>query len=528
MKVSKLTYQETGAFASIVLDYLSGNENLKPFYKYPPETESFLKAIEDKKNEELDRDLLFSVLQSQYQGFQINESVKTNIELFRNKNTFCIVTAHQLNIFTGPLYVIYKTISVINLSRQLKENYPQYDFIPVFWLGSEDHDFEEINHVNLFGKTYTWENNQGGACGSYDPHTLQALLEELKPVIGESENGKYMYDLFSAAYLNYPTLAKSARYYLNQLFGEKGLVVVDGDDIELKKICSAIVEDEIMHKVSNKIVSKTISDLNYDSQAHPRDINLFYLRDKMRERIVQEQNDFHINNTEIKVSFDEMLTELDEHPERFSPNVILRPVFQQKVLPSIAYIGGGSEIAYWLQLKSLFEHFHIQFPVLVLRSSLLVIESAGTKKMKKLNLSYSDLFLPEEDLIKKYLRENAGELFSLASEKAELQNLFQRILSKALLADASLDKAVLAEQQNTLNSIEKLESKFVKSQKTKSENEVNMLRAIKQKLFPGGSLQERTDNFIPLYIKFGNTFFDALYAAIDPLDRRFTILSEEE
>ena len=527
MKISKLTYQETGAFAPIVIDYLAENPKLRQYYNYTPDLESFAKAIEEKKSEPIDRELLYSVLKNQYAGYEVIEIVKTNIELFRNKNTFCIVTAHQLNIFTGPLYVIYKIISVINLCRQLKENYSQYNFVPVFWLGSEDHDFEEINHVNLFGKTYTWENKQGGACGAYDPHSLQTLLDELKPVIGDSAHGQYIYDLFSKAYLGQPTLAKSVRYYLNQLFQDKGLVIVDGNDIELKKICSGIVEDELMHKIAFSLVSKTISELQYDSQAQPREINLFYLRDKLRERIIQQQNEFLINRTELKVTFDEVLTELDEHPERFSPNVILRPVFQQKVLPSVAYIGGGSEIAYWLQLKTLFEHFHIQFPVLVLRNSVLVIESAGVKKMKKLDLSISDLFKSEEDLIKKYLKENAGELFSLGNEKTSVTDLFQRILQKAMRADPSLDKAVLAEQQNILNALEKLESKFVKAQKTKSENEVNMIKAIKQKLFPGG-LQERTDNFIPLYLKFGNELFTELYKALDPLEKQFTVLSEAE
>lgn len=528
MKISKITYEETGAFAPIVIDYLNGKQELKSYYNYKPELTSFIKAAEAKKNENIDRELLFNIIKDQYSGFTLNEKVKANIESFRDKKTFCIVTAHQLNIFTGPLYVIYKTISVINLCRELKENYPQFDFIPVFWLGSEDHDFEEINHVNLFGKTYTWPDQQGGACGQYHPGSLRALLDELKTVIGDSERGKYVHELFSKAYLGHNTLAQSARYYLDQLFCEHGLVVVDGNDIELKKVCSPIVEDELMHHTSFSLVSKTIEELEYASQAPPREINLFYLKDKLRERIIRQGNDFIINNTDLKFSFDEILTELDEHPERFSPNVILRPLFQQKVLPSIAYIGGGSEVAYWLQLKSLFGHYQVQFPIVILRSSALVIEAAGVKKMNKLNLSALDLFKPEEELIKKYLKENAGELFSLANEKNELQKLFQHILDKALKADASLDKAVLAEQKNFLNAIDKLESKFVKTQKAKAEIEVNMIRAIKQKLFPGNGLQERTDNFIPYYLKFGDEFFNSLYEALKPLDGQFVILSESD
>jgi len=527
MKSTTIPYEQTGYFSQIIIDYLNQHNTLQPFYHYPPELSSFEKAISDKSKEQIDRQALADILTKQYAGMQPHENVAKNIRAFKDENTFCIVTAHQLNIFTGPLYVIYKSITTINACIELKKQYPQYNFVPVFWLGTEDHDFEEINHVHLFGKTYTWTDHQGGACGRYQPHSLQTLIDELKPVYGESEQAAFIYDTFSKAYA-LDTLADAARYYLDILFGDKGLVVIDADSVELKKVCSGIIEDELLRQTSISLVEDTIARMAYPSQAQPREVNLFYLKDRIRERIIKTEEGFEINNTDIRFSGDEILTELDEHPEYFSPNVILRPLFQQKVLPSVAYVGGGGELAYWLQLKSLFDHFEVNFPVLLLRNSVLWIEENGYKKMQKLQLSQQDLFIQEDELIKKFISSKSGELISLEKEKKEIADILQAVMEKAITIDSSLDKAVLAEKQNLLNALDKMEAKLLKAEKTKSDTEVQHIKTLKQKLFPDAQLQERYDNFIPLYLKYGHTFFDTLYQYLQPFGNQFTIITPAE
>ena len=467
MKIEKISYRETGRFAKIVTDYLEGSSPLRSFYKYEPNIDSIQEAMNDKLKENIGGNKLADNLLEQYSQIDMPAKVFSYINLFRNKNTFCVVTAHQLNIFTGPLYYIYKTISTIQLCNTLNNKYPENNFVPVFWLGSEDHDFAEINHFQLYGKTYTWDDVQGGVCGKYNTDSLQNILHELIPVLGDTENAHFLISLFKNAYSTSKTLAEATRTVLSGLFGEYGLVVVDGDDSYFKKSCNSIIESELLNRNSEKLVNETLSKFPYEAQATPREINLFYKLKNIRERILydNENNKFKINNTEIGFTAEEMQNELKLFPERFSPNVILRPLFQQKVLPSVAFIGGGGEIAYWMQLKKLFEFHEIQFPILLLR-----------------------------------------------------------IQKKAQKIDITLDKAVLGEKHNMLTVIQKLEGKLLKAEKIKMDAELGQIRSILTKLFPNNSLQEREENFISYFLKYGKNFFEMLLEQSEQPSREFKIL----
>lgn len=530
MKAEKIPYEQTGRFTKVVTDYLQEVSVLKPFYKYKPDLDSFQTAINNKSGEQIDRNLLSDTISKQYGDIGISSLVKENIESFRDKNTFCIVTAHQLNIFTGPLYVIYKTISAIQLCKSLKERYPSNNFVPVFWLGSEDHDFEEINHFDLFGKTYTWDDKQGGACGKYDPKVLAAIIEELKPVLGDGENAQALIALFSKSYMACENLSMATRVILNELFGSYGLVIVDGDDTYFKSLCKSIIEDEIFSRTAEKLVNITLEEFPFDAQATPREINLFYLKEHLRERIVFDAiNDIYtVLNTHITFTPDEIKQEIKLHPENFSPNVILRPLFQQKVLPSIAYIGGGGELAYWLQLKSLFEFHNIDFPVLLLRDSFLIIDGNTNKKIQKLHLNSSDLFKEENILINDFVRANSNGSVSLKKEIDEIEIILTRILLTAKKIDNSLEKTVLGEKQNMINGIQKLESRLLKAEKMKMDAEVNQIRTILAKLFPNNGLQERKDNFISYYLKYGRGFFDQLLFSAGQPNPEFVILTFDD
>lgn len=531
MHLTKIPLGSTGFFSNIVLDYINGSESLSSFYSHLPSLSSFENVIKEKQNENIDRRVLSEVLYRQYHAAGINEA-DAQIQLFTHANTFCVVTAHQLNIFTGPLYVIYKTISTINICKALKQKYPQHNFIPVFWLGSEDHDLAEIHHFTIFSKTLTWQEEPGGATGRFNPASLGTILQEVKSILGESENAKKIHNIFHEAYTGSVTLAQAARKYLHVLFGEEGLVVIDGDDTELKNLCKEIILDEVVNKSSYAIVSETNTLLaeKYSIQANPRDINLFYLKGNLRERIVYDEGKkiYTVLHTDISFTHEEIISEIKTHPQHFSPNVILRPLFQQKVLPSLAYVGGGGELAYWLQLQKLFAHHHISFPVLMLRNSALIIDKNTSAKIRKLKLSLQDIFLEEDVLIKKFITENASATINLNEQKQELEKIFNTILLQAVQVDSSFENTVLAERQNILNSFQKLESKLLKTEKQKSEGAVQKIKGIKSKLFPGGNLQERVDNFMQFYISSGNNFFNALYAGFNPFEPDFLLFEEGE
>lgn len=528
LQKQSISFEKTGFFSRIILDYLNDSESLAPFYSYKPQLTAFKEAMEAKGNERIDRKLLVDVLLRQNNHQDLSLLTRKNIDLLGNETTFCCVTAHQLNICSGPLYVIYKTLSVISLCRALQLEYPDRQFVPVYWLGSEDHDLAEIDHFHFFHESIQWLTDQKGPVGRMKPTGMENVLSKTGELAGESENALEWMRLLKASYHNASSMAEATRTLLNQLFGEYGLVVIDGDDKSLKQNCSEIIREELLTGQAGSIASETSARLakHYPVQAHPREINLFFMQDGLRERIIRESGKFVIKNTDLSFSEAEILELVDQHPEYFSPNVILRPLFQQKVLPSLAYIGGGGELAYWFQLKDLFQYFSVDFPVLVLRNSFQIVDKPTNAKLDKLGFQPADFFQPEHELIRQFIdRLNSSEM-DLHAERKEIENIFENLRTKVVALDKTLETAVLAEQASTIKSLERLEAKMLKAEKNKHETSVNQIKNLRAKMLPGDGLQERKENFGPLFIRMGKPLLNELLQHTDPLARTFNIISE--
>ncbi len=512
MPSQQLPLNAVGAFPKLFLDYISKDENLTKFYNQYPDIQGFSKAIEARKFTDIKRKTLVDVLEKQYQALEN----KPNLEIILEQNTFTVTTGHQLNIFTGPLYVIYKIVTTINLAKKLKAEFPTYNFVPVYWMASEDHDFAEIASFNLFGKTYKWETEQLGAVGRMNPAELQAIFDELpeKPA------------LFEEAYLKNTTLADAVRQYMHQLFGSEGLVCLDADDASLKGVFSEIIKDDLLNNTANKIVTETSEQLNlmgYHTQITPREINFFYLQNNLRERIIKEENTYKILNSELHFSETEILQILDNQPDSFSPNVVLRPLYQESILPNLAYIGGPSEVPYWLQLKGIFDYYGEQFPLLMPRNFALVVNQASQKRIDKLGVTAEELFADDVTLRRSFVERNSENSLSLAFEIDDVSEIFERILKKSLVIDQTMRGAVEAEKAKVISSLENLEKRIKKAEERNQETAVTQLLALKQKLFPDGGLQERKENFLNFYLN-DNSFITKLLAEFDPLDYSFNII----
>ncbi len=221
-----------------------------------------------------------------------------NIQLLKDANTFTITTGHQLNLFTGPLYFIYKIASTINLCKQLKNEFPDHNFVPIYWMATEDHDFEEINYFNFKGKKVKWNKESFGPVGRLSTEGLQEVFELFSDELGIGSNADYLRNLFIKSYLEHEHLADATRFLANELFKTEGLVIVDGDSKPLKKLFIPYVKKELLEQNSLKNVMETNEQLkDYFVQVNPREINLFYIEDNLRERIIFEDNKFKINNT---------------------------------------------------------------------------------------------------------------------------------------------------------------------------------------------------------------------------------------
>ena len=527
MEIQQLTYDQVPYLSKRDQAYALAVPALRPFYKYDVNLEAFAQVIQDKKKKAINRQALIEVLAEQYQELSPSEATLKNIQALGQDNTFTVVTAHQPSLFTGPLYYIYKVISAINLAEQLRRRYPTQNFVPVFITGGEDHDFEEVNHLHLFGKTISWQNAESGPVGMMKTDSLQPVLAEVKEVLGDSERAGELYEILKASVEQHAQYSGAARHLTNELFKAYGLVIIDMNHRRFKQLFIPYIKEEILEQPSKALVEKAQSELEkagFSGQAYPREINFFYLQPGQRERIVEEAGRFRVLNTELSFSREELLQEIEQHPERFSPNVVMRPIFQEAILPNLAYIGGGGELAYWLERKSQFEHFGLNFPMLVRRNSVLFIDGGNAKRLEKLNLSVADIFRDIEELVKAYVHENTENEISLAEEKVQLEAIFKQVERKAGEVDPTLVKAFAAEGARQMNSLQQLETKLMRAEKQRHDTAINQMRALKEKLFPGNGLQERYDNFMGFYLKYGRGFFEVLKENLDPMESTFTVV----
>ena len=511
--------------------YAEKNSTLKPFYQYEPHISSFRGIIEKRKDYGVLRKVLHDVLSEQYSRLNYNrDQVSSQIDSLLHPDTFTVTTAHQPTLFTGPLYFIYKIISVIKLSRLIKEKNEDYHIVPVFVLGGEDHDFEEMNHAHIFSKTLVWENTEGGPVGRMSTGSLKPVLSQLKDILGESESAQLVYNKVYDCYFNHKTYADATFELIHQLFGSHGLVVINMDHPKLKRLMADIFKEEIKDQTSYRLVKSTQEKLQsqgFKAQAFAREVNLFFLNSGTRERIECENGSFAFLESGKKFTTTEIIRKIEDSPEMFSPNVILRPLYQELVLPNLAYIGGGSELSYWLERKAQFEYYGIHFPMLVRRDSCLIIEKPLLKKMEKFNLSLESIWKPPEELIKEYVHRQSAEPLSLGKQKTEIDRIFKEIESRTRSVDLSLVQTVAAEKRNQIKSLETLEKKLIRAEKQKHETELNQIRSWYNRIFPNGELQERYNNFLPYFLSYGPSFFDHLMAAFNPLDMRFKVLIED-
>lgn len=529
MEIVCIPHQATTYFSPLNIDYLAGKDSLKQFYKFSPDDAGLEKAIAQRKNFPVNRQVLTEVLEKQYQGYTIHESVRQNIEALKSENTFTICTAHQPNLMTGYLYFIYKIVHAAKLAQHLQSRHTAYKFVPVFYIGSEDNDLDELGVFRFNDTKFRWQTEQTGAVGRMSTKDLQPLIEQLLSLIGPpGENAEQLKEILIHAYQKQPTIAAATRYIVNELLGKYGVVVIDPDDAELKKLFIPILKEELLQPRSNELVQQTSELLNrqYSAQAFSRPINLFYLKDGIRERIEQTGDEWQVLRTNIRWDKDALIKEIEEHPERFSPNVILRGLFQETILPDVAFIGGGSEVAYWLQLKPVFDHYKAFFPALILRQSVQWIDAASSALQQKIELSDEEIFLSAEKLVKSFVHKHSHKDLQLEDLRQQMNFIFEQIKTRAVTVDITLKASAEAALTKMRHQLDTMEKKMMRAEKRNMAIQLSKIYKLKNKLFPNNSLQERYDTFMPFFIEQGNTFFDVLMENTLPYGDQFLIIKD--
>lgn len=523
------SYRETGYFSSLICDLIESSPHLSEFINRSPSLENFAAQIEEKKASYSpeNRATLVTALRQQYQDIALSKSVEKNLKLLEEDNTFTVTTGHQLNLFTGPLFFIFKIVSTLKICQQLKTKYPHHHFVPVYWMATEDHDFEEISFFNFKGKKIKWSQPQGGAVGRLPLHTLAPLLSIVKQEIGDSENAKKIATLLAASYESSATLAEATRLLVHHLFKDDGLVIIDADQKQLKRqfvpqMRQELTQHKCKHNVHATIQSLQKKHQSYTPQVNPRTVNLFYLGTDSRDRIVQTDTGFETLNSKQTFTQSALLSTLEKHPEYFSPNVLMRPLYQEVILPNLCYIGGGGELAYWLELKSYFDDQNVPFPILLLRNSAILVPQKVRRKIERLDLQKADMFLDQTALINKKVRQISNIDLDLQFLKHQLEEQFTRLEGLVKKTDNSFEGSVKAQRQKQFKGIDKLEKRLLKAQKRKLADQVARMTALHLSIFPHGGLQERQQNFFEYYLEYGDLLLDILREHLDPLALKFT------
>ena len=524
----QVAYPLTGYFSNLVSDYLEANQKLTPFYTHTPDIDGVKAAIAARDSFNTPRIALVNALNKQYETVKASDLVTANIQSLANSKTYTVTTAHQPNLFTGPLYFIYKIAHTIALSRSLEKQVPGAKFVPVYYMGSEDADLDELGFVNIGGQKLVWQTKQTGAVGRMlvDAELL-SLIKLIEGQIGVSVHGVAWVDLLKQTFTIGKTIAQATLEIVHHLFGDYGLVVVQPDSPELKSLFTGVIEKELTTGFSNNAVQQTIKNLSvhYKVQAAGRAINLFYLQGNKRERIVQTDAGYEVTALGLSFTRDQILADVQNNPANYSPNVIFRGVFQETILPNVAFIGGGGELAYWLELKQFFADAAVPFPVLLLRNSFLLVPAKQALQLQKMHINTVNLFKGRPQvIIDSFVKANSVHHLQINTQMAAIEAQYALIKEQAAAIDASLVDHIEALSHKQAQKLLQVQKKMLRAEKRKYEAEQQQITKIMEQLFPGGSLQERTENIADWYKIYGTHFVSAIVENSDDFSKGFTLL----
>lgn len=502
--INKISFQDIESIPQLIKDFL--NHKIEGFEESTFSLDNFKKQIHLKQNSFTSgqRNVLSITLEGQLSGLKLSSKQNENLENLKFPNTFTITTGHQLNLFSGPVFFVYKILQTIKTCSYLKENFPDFNFVPVYWMASEDHDFAEINHFKTENNYYEINEKSGGAVGRIkisDTFFISEFEKEFKDFVFGTE----LILMLKEAYKAGNTLTEAIQILVNRLFSEFGLLIIDGDSKELKSQIKETFKDELLNFSLHKNSKEKVDFLTkkYGKvQVNPREINLFYLSET-RDRIDFDGQKYIIVDKNIQFTEEEILNELEHYPEKFSPNALMRPVYQETVLPNLAYIGGNAEIMYWLELKDYFTKINIPFPVLIPRNSMLFLKEKTIGKIEKLDLKIEDFFQNFTTITNAKVLDN-NEILKLLEDKENLLlNQFSELKIIAETTEKSFGNMVKAEETRQLKSFKRMKKRLLHAEKIKKSELLERLENLFLDVNPSRNWQERVYNFSIFFADYG-------------------------
>lgn len=484
-------------FSEFQLKFTDTQNELLPLIETPFSFSAFEGQMQKKSNEYTSdkRKILSTYFQQQYTNQSVSEKTKEYLELISQSNTFTVSTGHQLSLFGGPAFFVYKIMHVIRLAEELKNAFPDQNFVPVFWMASEDHDFAEVNHLNLFNKKIEWAHSPSGAVGRMDTFGLDTVRHQLHELFQSNPEAEIHALIDSMKGKSY---SDAIFQFVHSLFDAFGLLIIQPDNKALKRVFQSKMAQEIQAPfVSNEIekANAILDERNWTKQIQGRPINLFYLSENQRLRIELNEENKSYSIGKKQFSLDEILNLLNSEPENFSPNVALRPVYQECILPNLCYVGGLGELSYWLQLKEVFQAAKVQFPLIQARTSYFTIDETSFTKWQELGFSQLQLFEKPNHLKSAFLEKNQVQPLEFNPIVEQFERLKSELNDLTKIVDDSLESFVGAEMTRMEKQVEVIRQRLEKSIKSRFDKQLKLIDTVHERLFPHNDWQERHFSF---------------------------------
>lgn len=524
-----INFSDIPGHQNLFLDYLYEFENVSDFYVNDfRNKENFIKIFKNiAESRKIQPSVIESIIKKQYSQLIPSELTQKNIKKLSDRKTLAVVTGQQLGILGGPLYTFYKIITTIKLSRFLAERYDDYYFVPVFWLEGDDHDFNEVRAVKLIDEGnsivsigYKEEIEEDEAKQSVGlikfDESLNEFFNQLDKYLKETEFKEQLLATIKSFYKTDFTFKQAFTNLIFNYFDQYGLVIFDPQDDEVKNLLKPIFRKEItdfrIHTEKLVHVSATLEEL-YHAQVKVKPVNLFLRVDDGRHLIEPVENEFRLRRKRKSFTQEQLLELLENEPEKFSPNVLLRPICQDYLLPTVFYVGGPSEIAYFAQIKPLYEFYNIPSPVIYPRSSVTILENAIANSLEKYSITINDIFMDVEGTKKKIINsveENSvDDLF--AEMTTQVEEAFDQLKEKLFDLDKTIADSSNRYRDKIFSTINELKSKAEKAQQKKYEVTLRQIDRAAVNLFPNSNLQEREINFVYFANKYGDQFLKKIF-----------------
>ena len=514
---------------NLFLDYLYEYDKVKKFYKLNfRNKEEYLKHFKTISDTEREfRDDLPKIISAQYGSLNPSNKTSENIKALKNKKTLAVVTGQQLGILGGPLYTFYKIITALKLSNYLKERYDEYNFVPVFWLEGDDHDFNEVRTIGTISEanelikiSYDEEVIDDESRNSVGFLTIQnsifSFLDKLDKHLRDTEFKPELMKKLRKIYSEQKLLKQAFKELLFWLFDEHGLVIFDPQDATIKNLLKPVFKKEIndfrQHTEKLVQISAYLEEV-YHAQVKVRPVNLFFSNEDGRFVLEPIENEFRLRRKRKKFTHDEIIEQINDHPENFSPNVLLRPICQDYILPTSFYVGGPSEISYFAQTTPLYDFYKLNQPIIYPRASATILEKNLENIAEKYGLNIEEVFVNSDYLKTKVVnslsKNSIDEIF--AESKNQIEMSMDRLKENLFEFDKTLADASTKYRQKIFNYIDELKGKALSSQKRKYETTLRQIDKLTTSIFPNNNLQERELNFVYFYNKYGEAFMKKLF-----------------